>query len=67
MVDEVCKVFSFFEKSVGVGGWCVCIVDSVDDMNCNVVNVLFKILEELFKCGILIFVFYLFGWLLVII
>ena len=45
-VEEVRKAAGFFSKSAGNGGWRVCIVDSVDEMNINAANALLKILEE---------------------
>lgn len=45
-VEEVRKAASFFSRSAGEGGWRVCIVDSVDEMNANAANALLKILEE---------------------
>jgi len=40
------KATDFFALSAGEGGWRVCIVDSVDDMNLAAANALLKILEE---------------------
>lgn len=45
-VDEVRKTNRFFGHTSGEGGWRVCVVDSVDDMNANAANALLKILEE---------------------
>lgn len=45
-VDEARKAMDFFSLSAGAGGWRVCIVDSVDDMNISAANALLKILEE---------------------
>jgi len=45
-VDEVRKALDFFSLSAGEGGWRVCIIDSVDDMNIAASNALLKILEE---------------------
>ena len=45
-VDEVRKAQDFFSLSAGEGGWRVCIIDSVDDMNIAASNALLKILEE---------------------
>jgi DNA polymerase-3 subunit delta' len=40
------QAVEFFSLSAGEGGWRVCIVDSVDDMNLAAANALLKILEE---------------------
>lgn len=40
------RATDFFAHSAGEGGWRVCIVDSVDDMNLSAANALLKILEE---------------------
>ncbi len=40
------RAMDFFALSAGEGGWRVCIVDSVDDMNLSAANALLKILEE---------------------
>jgi DNA polymerase III subunit delta' len=45
-VDEVRRALDFFSLSAGEGGWRVCIIDSVDDMNLAAANALLKILEE---------------------
>ena len=46
-VDEARKAPHFFEKSASAnGGWRVCLVDSVDEMNRNAANALLKTLEE---------------------
>ncbi len=45
-VDVARKAVDFFALSAGEGGWRVCIVDSVDDMNIPAANALLKILEE---------------------
>ncbi len=45
-VDEVRKTNRFFGHTSGEGGWRVCVVDSIDDMNANAANALLKILEE---------------------
>ncbi|MFZ5834940.1 MAG: DNA polymerase III subunit delta' [Pseudomonadota bacterium] len=45
-VNVARKAADFFALSAGEGGWRVCIVDSVDDMNLAAANALLKILEE---------------------
>ena len=45
-VEVARKANDFFSLSAGQGGWRVCIVDSVDDMNTSAANALLKILEE---------------------
>ena len=45
-VDEVRRTNRFFGHTSGEGGWRICIVDSVDEMNANAANALLKILEE---------------------
>ncbi len=45
-VDEVRKTNGFFGSHAGEGGWRVCIVDCVDDLNVSASNALLKILEE---------------------
>ncbi|WP_051356330.1 DNA polymerase III subunit delta' [Azorhizobium doebereinerae] len=44
--DMVRKVRSFFGATAGGGGWRVCIVDAVDDLNAFGANALLKTLEE---------------------
>jgi len=45
-VDMVRKTIGFFGSTAGEGGWRVCIVDSVDELNPAGANALLKILEE---------------------
>lgn len=45
-VDQVRRVNRFFSKTAGQGGWRICIIDCVDDMNINAANALLKTLEE---------------------
>ncbi len=45
-VDEVRRTNAFFGSHAGEGGWRVCIVDCVDELNTQAANALLKILEE---------------------
>jgi DNA polymerase III subunit delta' len=45
-VDQVRRTVSFFGSTAGEGGWRICIVDTVDDLNAYGLNALLKILEE---------------------
>ena len=45
-VADVRRTISFFGSTAGAGGWRVCIVDSVDELNRFGTNALLKILEE---------------------
>src|SRR5271168_2344605 len=45
-VDETRETISFFGSTAAAGGWRVCIVDTVDELNPNAANALLKILEE---------------------
>ena len=45
-VGDVRRTVSFFGSTAGAGGWRVCIVDSVDELNRFGTNALLKILEE---------------------
>jgi DNA polymerase-3 subunit delta' len=45
-VDETRQTISFFGSTAAVGGWRVCIVDTVDELNPNAANALLKVLEE---------------------
>ena len=45
-VDEVRKTNAFFGSHAGEGGWRVCIVDCIDELNNQAANALLKILEE---------------------
>ena len=43
-VDDVRQALATFHLSAGAGGWRVCIVDTVDELNPNAANALLKIL-----------------------
>lgn len=45
-IDEVRATVSFFGSTAAAGGWRVCIVDCMDELNPNGANALLKILEE---------------------
>src|SRR4030081_3524992 len=45
-VDETRETIGFFGSTAAVGGWRVCIVDTVDELNPNAANALLKVLEE---------------------
>jgi len=45
-VEDVRRCVPFFGSTAGEGGWRVCIVDPVDDLNREGANALLKILEE---------------------
>jgi DNA polymerase III subunit delta' len=45
-VADVRRTISFFGSTAGAGGWRICIVDSVDELNRFGTNALLKILEE---------------------
>lgn len=45
-VDDVRRTVGFFGSTAGEGGWRVCVVDSVDDLNAAGANALLKALEE---------------------
>lgn len=45
-VDESRETIGFFGSTAAVGGWRVCVVDTVDELNANASNALLKILEE---------------------
>lgn len=44
--EQVRKVRSFFGSTAALGGWRVCVVDTLDEMNAQGANALLKILEE---------------------
>lgn len=44
--EQVRKVRSFFGSTAALGGWRVCIVDTLDEMNAQGANALLKTLEE---------------------
>ena len=46
VVEQVARTVSFFGSTASVGGWRVCVVDSVDELNPSGANKLLKILEE---------------------
>ena len=45
-VDESRETIGFFGSTAAVGGWRVCVVDTVDELNANASNALLKIIEE---------------------
>lgn len=45
-VDDVRRAVPFFGSTAGEGGWRICIVDAVDDLQREGANALLKILEE---------------------
>jgi DNA polymerase-3 subunit delta' len=45
-IDEVRETVSFFGSTAAAGGWRVCVVDCMDELNANGANALLKILEE---------------------
>ncbi len=45
-VDDARETVSFFGSTSADGGWRVCIVDTVDELNANSANALLKVLEE---------------------
>ncbi len=45
-VDESRETIGFFGSTAAAGGWRVCVVDTVDELNANASNALLKILEE---------------------
>tara|TARA_R110000868_G_scaffold2321_7_gene17288 strand:+ start:3158 stop:4204 length:1047 start_codon:yes stop_codon:yes gene_type:complete len=56
-VDEARRAPHFFEKSASAnGGWRVCLVDSVDEMNTNGANALLKTLEEPPQRGVILLI-----------
>lgn len=44
--EQVRKVRSFFGSTAALGGWRVCVVDTLDEMNAQGANALLKTLEE---------------------
>ncbi len=46
VVDQTRETVPFFGSTAAIGGWRVCVVDSVDELNPNGANALLKILEE---------------------
>lgn len=45
-VDDARKTVGFFGATAAGGGWRICIVDTVDELNANSANALLKVLEE---------------------
>jgi DNA polymerase-3 subunit delta' len=45
-VDDARKTVSFFGATAAGGGWRICIVDTVDELNANSANALLKVVEE---------------------
>ncbi|MBL4853179.1 DNA polymerase III subunit delta' [bacterium AH-315-J19] len=45
-IAEARKVSEFFSRKASEGGWRVCLIDSIDEMNRNATNALLKTLEE---------------------
>jgi DNA polymerase III subunit delta' len=45
-VDDVRRTVPFFGSTAGEGGWRICIVDAIDDLQREGANALLKILEE---------------------
>ena len=44
--ETIRRTSQFFARTAGEGGWRICIVDAVDDMNKTAANALLKVLEE---------------------
>ena len=45
-VDDVRRILPFFGSTAGAGGWRICLIDAVDDMNASAANAILKMLEE---------------------
>lgn len=45
-VTEARKISTFFSRKASEGGWRVCLIDSIDEMNRNATNAVLKTLEE---------------------
>ncbi len=45
-VEQTRETIAFFGSTAAIGGWRVCIVDTVDELNPNAANALLKVLEE---------------------
>ncbi len=45
-ISEARKISEFFSKKASEGGWRICLVDNMDEMNKNAANAVLKILEE---------------------
>jgi DNA polymerase-3 subunit delta' len=55
-VDIVRRALDVFDATAAAGGWRICIVDCVDEMNPNAANALLKMLEEPPKSGLFLLV-----------
>ena len=53
-VAEARRIGQFFSKKASEGGWRVCLIDGIDDMNANAANAVLKTLEEPPKNALLI-------------
>ncbi len=53
-IAEARKIGDFFSRKASEGGWRVCLIDNIDDMNRSATNALLKILEEPPKQALLI-------------
>ncbi|MCF6274637.1 MAG: DNA polymerase III subunit delta' [Robiginitomaculum sp.] len=45
-ITEARKISDFFSRKASEGGWRVCLIDSIDEMNRNATNAVLKTLEE---------------------
>ena len=45
-IAETRKISAFFSRKASEGGWRVCLIDSIDEMNRNATNAVLKTLEE---------------------
>jgi len=45
-IAETRKISSFFSRKASEGGWRVCLIDTIDEMNRNATNAVLKTLEE---------------------
>jgi len=45
-ITEARRISDFFSRKASEGGWRVCLIDSIDEMNRNATNAVLKILEE---------------------
>jgi len=45
-ITEARKISDFFSRKAAEGGWRVCLIDSIDEMNRNATNAVLKTLEE---------------------
>jgi DNA polymerase-3 subunit delta' len=55
-VDIVRRALDVFDATAAAGGWRICIVDSVDEMNSSAANALLKMLEEPPRRGLFLLV-----------